>query len=54
MSNPFILAVLPAILTGFLNGYYWSKQGYNRVQYTVFGMFIAYALFMKLFKFLLT
>lgn len=53
MRNPLILAIIPAIVLGFLNGYYWGKQGYNRVQYTILGMFIAYALLAKSLKILM-
>lgn len=53
MQNPFLLAILPAILVGVLNGYYWGKHGYSRSIYTVYGILIGYVLFLKSFQYLL-
>jgi len=29
MTNPFVLAIIPAVLAGVLNGLYWRKRGYT-------------------------
>lgn len=29
MTNPFVLAIIPAVLAGILNGLYWRKRGYT-------------------------
>jgi hypothetical protein len=48
MKSALVIAILPAILIGYLNGLYWSKKGYNRPQYTILGMFAAYALIVRI------
>lgn len=53
MKDPLILAILPAIILGFINGYYWSKQGYNRFQYTFLGAIMFYAILAKAIQYLM-
>lgn len=47
MTSPFVLGIIPAIVLGIFNGLYWKKQGYSQRQYTILGMFIAYAFIVK-------
>lgn len=48
MKNALTIAILPAIIIGYLNGLFWSRKGYNRPQYTILGMFAAYALIVRI------
>jgi hypothetical protein len=47
MKNPLLLAVVPALLIGLLNGYLLEKKGYNRCQYTFYGFLVSYIFLVK-------
>lgn len=51
MKSVLLIAVIPAIIIGVINGFYWKKQGYSQLQYTILGAFIAYALLVKAIDF---
>lgn len=51
MKGALLIAVIPAIVIGIINGAYWKKQGYSQLQYTILGTFIAYALLVKAIDF---
>lgn len=54
MKSVLLIAILPAILIGYLNGWYWSRQGHSRMQYTILGIFAAYALIVRITMFFLS
>lgn len=47
MNNPLLLAISPALIIGFLNGYFLGKKGYHRWQYTFLGFIVSYAFLVK-------
>lgn len=52
-SNPFILAIIPALFLGFLNGYYWGTKGYRGWHLYYLGSIVAYVAILKFIQFLL-
>lgn len=38
----YFTALLPGLVVGILNGWYWKKRGYNFYQYAFLGSIVAY------------
>lgn len=46
-QNLYVIAILPGLVVGILNGLYWKKQGYDFFRYAFLGSIVAYIAILK-------
>lgn len=46
--------IIPAVIFGLLNWWYWSRKGYSGINQLIMSFFMCYALFYLFFKWILT
>ncbi len=51
LQNPLVLSIIPAIIIGLINGWYWRKQGYSMFTYSFYGSIVAFGFILTIVKY---